>query len=244
MSCRNATFDVIEQVSRAEKLHEGHAILSEHAMMFGLNHVAYLGLNIPTERRTRPLVAVTYSPQWQRHYVQQDYVTLDPVVQAGIAGSLPVDWQELDRSSPGVKRLFGEAQEFDVGNQGISFPIRGRHGEFALFSINAAMNDNEWAREKQVLIKEFMLIAHYFHAWALKAERLEITDFNARLTDRERECLRWSAAGKTIWEAAAILGVSERTVRFHLENARCKLNALSTTHAVSKAIAYGAIPLP
>jgi DNA-binding CsgD family transcriptional regulator len=244
MISSNAAFDIIELVTRAEKLHEGHAILCEHAEKFGLSHVAYLGLNIPSERRAKPLVAATYSPQWQRHYEYNDYVNLDPVVAAGIVGTLPIDWQELNRTSSGVKRLFGEAQEFDVGRQGLTFPIRGRHGEFALFSLNSPMNDREWARERMVLIKEFMLIAHYFHSWAVKAEKLDGNDFVDRLTARERECLRWSAAGKTIWETAAILGLSERTVRFHHENARFKLNALSTTHAVSKAIAYGVIPLP
>jgi DNA-binding CsgD family transcriptional regulator len=39
------------------------------------------------------------------------------------------------------------------------------------------------------------------------------------------------------------MNISERTVKFHLENARAKLDALNTTHAVAKALATGAIAL-
>jgi DNA-binding CsgD family transcriptional regulator len=41
---------------------------------------------------------------------------------------------------------------------------------------------------------------------------------------------------KTVWEASVILGISERTVRFHLNAAREKLDCATTTQAVAKAI--------
>jgi LuxR family transcriptional regulator, quorum-sensing system regulator SinR len=39
-----------------------------------------------------------------------------------------------------------------------------------------------------------------------------------------------------VWEASVILGISERTVRFHLNAAREKLDCATTTQAVAKAI--------
>jgi DNA-binding CsgD family transcriptional regulator len=44
------------------------------------------------------------------------------------------------------------------------------------------------------------------------------------------------AAGKTAWEVSTILGISERTVRFHLNAAREKLQCTTTTQAVAKAV--------
>ena len=55
------------------------------------------------------------------------------------------------------------------------------------------------------------------------------------LSPRERECLLWIAEGKTYWETAMILGLSEHTVRCYLESARHKLGAANNTHAVNKA---------
>jgi DNA-binding NarL/FixJ family response regulator len=40
------------------------------------------------------------------------------------------------------------------------------------------------------------------------------------LTRREGECLGWCAEGKSYWETAVILGISERTVSFHMEAVR------------------------
>lgn len=59
---------------------------------------------------------------------------------------------------------------------------------------------------------------------------------NVRLSPRESECLRWASVGKTSWETASILGVSERTVNFHLGNAFAKLNVNNKQAAVAQAI--------
>lgn len=43
-----------------------------------------------------------------------------------------------------------------------------------------------------------------------------------QLTPREIECVHWAAQGKTSWEISMILGISERTVNFHLSNSMQK----------------------
>src|SRR5271170_1382695 len=55
------------------------------------------------------------------------------------------------------------------------------------------------------------------------------------LNDREVETLTWAARGKTSPEVAQILGLTKRTVDFHIENARTKLGAATRTEAVLKA---------
>ena len=57
------------------------------------------------------------------------------------------------------------------------------------------------------------------------------------LTARETECLKWTAEGKTTWEIATIMGISERTVIFHLQNVMHKLNVSNRSHAVARAVA-------
>lgn len=54
------------------------------------------------------------------------------------------------------------------------------------------------------------------------------------LTPRESECLRWAADGKTDVEAGMILGISPRTVRFHINNAKIKLGVATRIQAVAK----------
>ena len=57
------------------------------------------------------------------------------------------------------------------------------------------------------------------------------------LNDREVETLTWAARGKTSAEIAVILGITKRTVDFHVDNARTKLGAPTRTAAVIKAAA-------
>ncbi len=61
------------------------------------------------------------------------------------------------------------------------------------------------------------------------------------LTPREVECLHWVAAGKTDLEMAVILSISARTARFHIENAKRKLNVATRVQAVAEALRVHAI---
>jgi len=56
------------------------------------------------------------------------------------------------------------------------------------------------------------------------------------LTAREAEALTWSARGKTSEEIAPILGLTKRTVDFHLDNARRKLGVATRVEAAAKAV--------
>jgi DNA-binding NarL/FixJ family response regulator len=57
-----------------------------------------------------------------------------------------------------------------------------------------------------------------------------------QLSARERAILYWTAAGKTSSETAAILGISGRTVAFHIAKILFKLDAVNKTQAVAKAV--------
>lgn len=59
-------------------------------------------------------------------------------------------------------------------------------------------------------------------------------DDAVHLTAREQESLAWVAEGKSDWEIATILGLSETTVRFHVDNARKKLGAVNRAQAVGR----------
>lgn len=60
-----------------------------------------------------------------------------------------------------------------------------------------------------------------------------------KLTKRELDVLSWTSQGKTAWEVGVILGMSEKTVNFHLGNAMRKLGVTSKHQAVLKCVAAG-----
>ncbi len=73
----------------------------------------------------------------------------------------------------------------------------------------------------------------------------EIRDLDNRatgaLTDREIDCLNWTAAGKTSVEIAEILSLSEHTINHYLNRATKKLDTVNRTQAVAKALRLGLI---
>ena len=58
----------------------------------------------------------------------------------------------------------------------------------------------------------------------------------AALSRREAEIISWIAMGKSSWETATILGISEHTVNGHIESAVRKLDAKNRTEAVAIAL--------
>jgi len=71
--------------------------------------------------------------------------------------------------------------------------------------------------------------------------RNELWSRQVDLNEREVETLTWAARGKTSAEIAQILGLSKRTVDFHIDNAREKLGAATRVEAAIKAATGGLI---
>jgi DNA-binding CsgD family transcriptional regulator len=61
------------------------------------------------------------------------------------------------------------------------------------------------------------------------------------LSPRELTVLLWMKEGKTNWEIARIIGLTERTVRFHVGSIFEKLDVTSRTQAVARALGAGLI---
>jgi DNA-binding NarL/FixJ family response regulator len=88
---------------------------------------------------------------------------------------------------------------------------------------------------------DFDILVAIIRARLAGVARLELWPLEVALTQREIETLTWSARGKTSAEIAAILGLTKRTVDFHVENARDKLGVATRIEAVVKAATGGLI---
>nr|WP_307808490.1 helix-turn-helix transcriptional regulator [Aeromonas hydrophila] len=60
---------------------------------------------------------------------------------------------------------------------------------------------------------------------------------------RELEVCQWAAEGKQVSDIAKILGITPRTVTFHLERIAQKLGASSKSQAISWALKQGVVRL-
>jgi DNA-binding NarL/FixJ family response regulator len=88
---------------------------------------------------------------------------------------------------------------------------------------------------------DFDVLAAIITARLARVARIELWKPQVELNEREIESLTWSARGKTSDEIAQILGLTKRTVDFHLDSARSKLGVANRTQAVVKAVTGGLI---
>jgi DNA-binding CsgD family transcriptional regulator len=226
-------FDVlVEQLASHSSLvsrrDEGVAFFGVAKDLYRLENVTYICVNLPVVARSKHYTHCVYSDTAVSHYMSQQRIEIGFMKATGLCSdTVPCDDQHAASlhdeqiDSPDERRL--------------TFTLRPRHGEVALFAVSAPVNGAEWPEQKRLLVRECRILASYFHSHILRINGHNSED-DILMSARELDCLRWTAAGKTAWEASVILGISERTVRFHLNAAREKLNCATTTQAVAKAI--------
>lgn len=144
------------------------------------------------------------------------------------------------RSEDGSDRRENGSRAREEDPEGMTIPVHGPGGEFALISVTP-LPDRPFGRTAPRNRYDMQLLAAHCHAAVSRL--LEPNERDAvRLSPRERECLLWTARGKTAWEIARILELSQGTVQWHLNNAKAKLGVHGKSHAVVKAMMLGLIP--
>jgi LuxR family transcriptional regulator, activator of conjugal transfer of Ti plasmids len=224
--------DLIDSLETAGDEDELQGIAERLVHRIGFRWFAYLCI---AEDGLRAISS--YPMQWTRRYVEKNYECVDPVVAKAKATQQAFAWDNALSSGgrPAEQRLFWEASQFGI-RSGVTIPIRGGFGRFASFTF--ATNEDDIVHEscKQALdILEAAVLYYHVHAQARLQIKRNQTE-SVLLTQRERQCLWWTARGKKMPEIASILGVSKRTVVFHLENARAKLKSATITQAVAQAL--------
>lgn len=226
-----------EFVQNAEDVSDLQAATEQLRDYYSVAHTVYHWVNSVGER----FGAGTYSQDWVDRYVEKDYLRMDPVILGCLQRFTPVDWKELDWSSRAGRAFFREAVEYGVGNQGLSIPVRGPAGQFALFTVSDHCDDYSWAGFVDRNMRDLMIIAHEFNRKALEFESGGDSAPATALSPRELAAMTYLAKGLSRAQAAKEMEISEHTLRVYIEAARHKLGALNTTHAVARALSRGLI---
>ncbi|MFN0115721.1 MAG: autoinducer binding domain-containing protein [Paracoccaceae bacterium] len=227
------------ELQRAKTLDDLQKVITGLRDQCDIEHLVYHSVSGSGDQ----YAALTYPQSWVERYIEEDYSRIDPVVHGCFTHFRPLDWKTLDWTPKHVRSFLGEALDAGVGNQGLSVPIRGPSGQFALFTVSSRCADTRWERFKDENTTDLILVAHFINQKALELE--EGTDFRngARLSPREVDALSMLAMGMNRSQASQWLAISEHTFRVYVESARGKLGANNSTHAVARAIALGLVIL-
>jgi LuxR family transcriptional activator of conjugal transfer of Ti plasmids len=215
------------------------ALLQKTMDELGFSRWAY---QIPSNGQAETLIVHSYPTAWVSHYLDRGYSALDPVVTRGAGQTAPFRWSTIVDAAPlNAKEdaYYKEAHDFGLAD-GLGVPVLSRSGTASMFSM--ASDEKQQELDKRLSVYRFHLIsiALAFDAVMDRLRRGERQVQNlVKLSGRERECLLWVMRGKSSRDIAQILSITERTVVFHIENAKKKLGVTTRSQAVVKAITEG-----
>jgi len=202
----------------------------------GFDDVVYVILDHPEIAANQPKTVCTYSQNWIDYYYDNNLFNIDPVIRTSQQTAHPFSWKNI-QFSRNEQKFMNSSSDFGVARHGYSIPIRHGQHEFAMLSVTSKGNDEYWADLEHESIPIIKMLAHYYHnKFVTILNEADAAPEVPHLTDREKECLLWSARGKSAWETAQILKIAERTVTFHTNNACKKLGTSNRMMAVVQAI--------
>ena len=180
-----------------------------------------------------------YPDEWAKVYVAFDLAGNDPVRRACEKAVTGFAWNTLERLIPltrSDRQMLAVGRECGVGD-GYTVPrhLPGEASGSCTFAVRPGAS----------LPARMLLVAEIVGAFAL-ANALRITGAvrapsKPVLSDRQRECVLWSARGKTAGEIATILGISAETVVQHLKVARERYDVHCRQSLILRALFDGLI---
>ena len=183
-----------------------------------------------------------YPPQWRSAYDNAKLVHIDPTVIHCLQRSTPLIWEPGVFASKQQQEMYEEASMHGL-RSGITLPFHGINGELGILCFVSDIEPGKrFLRDAQRCVHELSLMRDFAFEASLRFARPVADAIKPpSITNREMECLKWCAIGKSSWDIAQILHCSEAAVNFHFSNLRRKFDATSRRQAVVKAIRYGLI---
>lgn len=163
---------------------------------------------------------------WVALYTQRGYMLYDPVVRWSYENSGAARWSEIPLPDP--RNVLAQAALHGLRyGVAIACAPSGREGQRSFGSF--ARSDREYEDEEIEILQSKLLRLH------------EATAPPNNLTRAELEALSMVRDGLLLKEIANRLGVTEGAIKQRLKSAKLKLDAKTSSQAVSVAVGYGLI---
>jgi LuxR family quorum-sensing transcriptional regulator LasR len=186
-------------------------------------------------------VRSTYAPTWRRTYDEQGLVHIDPIVAHCAMRASPLIWSPAIFTTPPQQSMYEEARAHGL-RAGVTLPIHGPQQQSGMMCfVNDSNPTDAFWRDVDVALPNLVLLRDLVIDSSQRHLDTHAQALMPKLTPRERECLKWTARGKSTWEISHILSCSEAVVNFHMKNIRMKFGVNSRRAAAVIAAQLGLI---
>lgn len=242
MNTENVLFKHLKTIDYIRSKNDCEEYLKDLTYQFGIQHYWYMTIekkpaSFGRNQIYHQLLFNNYPKEFIEDYLRNDRFGIDPVILNSLKAEKGVLlWDDLfDKSKLNethAKQL-SWAAEYNIEN-GASTIIN-EADKFTMLHLPLAKDYNQSPSAAKELIRDILPLTYLLSKKIDQYTGSPTCNRNRPLSAREAECLEWAARGKTIWETATIIGISENTVREYLSNATRKLVATNKTEAVVKA---------
>lgn len=184
-----------------------------------------------------------FPKELNRYYYLDELLSTDPSYFAALQHSSAIKWRDalLKNRTQAQREYLERLKGFGISD-GISIPIHGPNGCIAvLIFASTRLLGKAWDDSDYLSLFAVALIQRIKR---IMAARLLPQEKEVTLTVREAECLAWVLDGKTNWEIGVLVGITARTVQFHIANCTRKFGVNNRIQAAVKALTGGMISLP
>lgn len=186
------------------------------------------------------IINISYPVAWLQRYQERNYAAIDPILRVHAQGFQTQRWSDTYANvrTKEEQQFIEDARSFGL-HEGITLGYLNKRK--LLGSLFSFSGDGLGKQARHQLILECAL--PHLHL-ALMRTAFPVENEFPTLSPRERQVLKWLMEGKTNWETSRILNISERTVKFHVQNVLTKLRSSTRGHAIALAIELGLVGLP
>lgn len=231
-------FDLVERIASHTTVEDVWQAYLEAARRVGHTHgiACFAATNDPLAQRT---FACDMPSGWLETYSLLRCEQGDPLAAGLKTATAPFAWrlEDLrDDASPGRRAWYGLNHEAGI-LAGVVIPHR---ADGPLKGIGLCGSDVEIAAHDHLALN---FAGHEVLHRLQELGARPPTSLTHPLSERERECLHWVAAGKSDWEIGEILAISEKTANAYVERVKHKLGVTNRVQAIVTALRLGLIRL-
>ncbi|GKV96726.1 LuxR family transcriptional regulator [Pectobacterium aroidearum] len=192
----------------------------------------------------QPYIISNYPEAWMKEYIKKEMFLSDPIIVSSLARITPFSWDDNDLVTLRAKNqdVFISSVQHDISS-GYTFVLHDHDNNVATLSIANHLEDANFEKCMKNHENDLQMLLVNVHEKAMAYQRaINVQDKppdnsrNALLSPRETEVLFLVSSGRTYKEVSRILGISEVTVKFHINNSVRKLDVINSRHAITKAL--------
>ena len=224
----------VQKIPDIQTGYDAFASLKEVAVGIGLERFIVFDITtLGQASLAQRSIVSSLEPDLLRSFDEQNAISGSPLIRLLRGSSRPVHIdveRDEERRGDAVGTFgleLGMFRDYDI-RKGIVFPAHVGHG----FHGAVCFMGEEIRIDADTQNCTHAYCLYFYEHLAKTIQPGGARDY--KISNRQMDCMRWIAEGKTSAEIAKLLTISEHTVNHHIGNVCSKLGAVSRTQAIAK----------